>query len=224
MRQNQNQNHNHNQNQNAKRARGRGARRPGNSVNRPFESNGPDVKIRGTAAHILEKYQSLSRDANVAGDRISAENYLQHAEHYHRLMLAAQQAQQAQQQPQQQQPKPQETSGEAPSGAAPGGKVESSDVAPVEAAPEAPVNGSGSPEAAPEAGNPQEHRRRKPSRAKTSVAKDSEPVATGEEPAVEASSAEGEEIVAPVRKRRTRRTKVEIEESKTAEETDGVVA
>src|SRR5210317_978586 len=86
-----------NQNQHSKRSRGRG-RRQGNAVNRSYESNGPDVKIRGTAAHILEKYQSLSRDANVSGDRISAENYLQHAEHYYRLLTAAQQQQQQQQQ------------------------------------------------------------------------------------------------------------------------------
>lgn len=56
-----------------------------------MDSNGPDVKIRGTAAHIFEKYQALARDAQSAGDRIGAENYLQHAEHYHRLIIAAQQ-------------------------------------------------------------------------------------------------------------------------------------
>lgn len=56
-----------------------------------MDSNGPDVKIRGTAAHIFEKYQTLARDAQSAGDRIGAENYLQHAEHYYRLILAAQQ-------------------------------------------------------------------------------------------------------------------------------------
>lgn len=47
------------------------------------------MKIRGTAAHIYEKYQSLARDAQASGDRIIAENYLQHAEHYFRMMLAA---------------------------------------------------------------------------------------------------------------------------------------
>jgi hypothetical protein len=44
------------------------------------------VKIRGTAAHIYEKYQALARDANASGDRIGAENYLQHAEHYYRIL------------------------------------------------------------------------------------------------------------------------------------------
>jgi len=72
---------------NQKRARGRG-RKPHNNSNRPLDSNGPDVKIRGTATHIFEKYQQLARDANSAGDRIAAENYLQHAEHYFRLMQA----------------------------------------------------------------------------------------------------------------------------------------
>jgi hypothetical protein len=70
--------------QNGKRTR-RG-RKPHNFSNRTFDSNGPDVKIRGTAAHIFEKYQALARDANASGDRIGAENYLQHAEHYFRIM------------------------------------------------------------------------------------------------------------------------------------------
>ena len=70
--------------QNGKRTR-RG-RKPHNFSNRTFDSNGPDVKIRGTAAHIYEKYQTLARDANASGDRIGAENYLQHAEHYYRIL------------------------------------------------------------------------------------------------------------------------------------------
>jgi hypothetical protein len=57
---------------------------------RNFESNGPDVKIRGTAAHIAEKYMSLARDALASGDLISAESYFQHAEHYNRIIMAAQ--------------------------------------------------------------------------------------------------------------------------------------
>lgn len=74
------------------RSRGRG-RKPGggNNANRSYESNGPDVKIRGNASHISEKYQQLARDAAASGDRIGAENYLQHAEHYYRLVLEAQQ-------------------------------------------------------------------------------------------------------------------------------------
>jgi hypothetical protein len=57
---------------------------------RNYESNGPDVKIRGTAAHIAEKYMSLARDAIASGDMVTAESYLQHAEHYNRIIMAAQ--------------------------------------------------------------------------------------------------------------------------------------
>jgi len=57
---------------------------------RNYESNGPDVKIRGTAAHIAEKYMSLARDALASGDMVGAESYLQHAEHYNRIIMAAQ--------------------------------------------------------------------------------------------------------------------------------------
>jgi hypothetical protein len=55
-----------------------------------YESNGPDVKIRGTASHIAEKYLQLARDAQSSGDPVAAENYYQHAEHYFRLIAAAQ--------------------------------------------------------------------------------------------------------------------------------------
>jgi hypothetical protein len=57
---------------------------------RNFESNGPDVKIRGTAVHIAEKYMTLARDALASGDIIAAESYFQHAEHYNRIIMAAQ--------------------------------------------------------------------------------------------------------------------------------------
>ena len=59
-----------------------------NPLSRSFESNGPDVKVRGTPAHIAEKYLQLARDAQSAGDRVLAENYLQHAEHYNRIIMA----------------------------------------------------------------------------------------------------------------------------------------
>ena len=70
--------------------------------NRTFDSNGPEVKIRGSASHVYDKYLQLARDANAQGDRVAAENYLQHAEHYYRI-LAATQAQQQQYQQQRQQ-------------------------------------------------------------------------------------------------------------------------
>jgi hypothetical protein len=79
-----------------KRSRGRG-RRPQNNTNRTFDSTGPEIKIRGSASHVYEKYLQLARDANSSGDRVMAENYLQHAEHYFRIMSAAQAQQAAQQ-------------------------------------------------------------------------------------------------------------------------------
>ena len=72
----------------------------GFNPNRTYDSSGPEVKIRGAASHVYEKYLQLARDANSAGDRVMAENYLQHAEHYYRIMAAAA-AQQAQYQAQQ---------------------------------------------------------------------------------------------------------------------------
>jgi hypothetical protein len=59
-------------------------------LTRSYESNGPDVKIRGTAQHIAEKYSQLARDAHSSGDPVAAENYYQHAEHYIRIIAAAQ--------------------------------------------------------------------------------------------------------------------------------------
>jgi hypothetical protein len=79
------------QGQQNRRGRGRGGRKPQNPLARNYESNGPDVKIRGTAAHIAEKYMSLARDALASGDMVTAESYLQHAEHYNRIIMAAQQ-------------------------------------------------------------------------------------------------------------------------------------
>src|SRR5262245_7904763 len=79
------------------RQRGRG-RKPNNNHsggqgggggNRSFESNGPEIKVRGPASHIYEKYVQLARDANSSGDRVLAENFLQHAEHYYRVMRAS---------------------------------------------------------------------------------------------------------------------------------------
>src|SRR5215472_10702837 len=95
--------------QNNKRMRNRNNnnnnRRGQNPMTRVFESNGPDIKIRGTASHIAEKYLQLARDARSSGDPVAAENYYQHAEHYFRLIAAAQE-QFRQNQPQQQQQQP----------------------------------------------------------------------------------------------------------------------
>src|ERR1700748_3419961 len=86
-----NRNNNNNNNNN---------RRGQNPMTRVFESNGPDIKIRGTASHVAEKYVQLARDARSSGDPVAAENYYQHAEHYFRLIAAAQeQMRQSQPQP-----------------------------------------------------------------------------------------------------------------------------
>ena len=79
---NNNNNNNNNSNNNN--------RRGPNPLPRTYESNGPDVKIRGSAQQIAEKYTTLARDAQSSGDRVMAENYLQHAEHYNRIIAAAQ--------------------------------------------------------------------------------------------------------------------------------------
>ena len=62
----------------------------GNIINRVFDSSGPDGKVRGTPQQIIEKYNQLPRDAVLSGDRVDAENYAQHAEHYTRLLADAQ--------------------------------------------------------------------------------------------------------------------------------------
>ena len=64
--------------------------KPQNALSRHYESNGPDVKLRGTAAQIAEKYLSLARDALASGDMVTAESYFQHAEHYKRIVMVAQ--------------------------------------------------------------------------------------------------------------------------------------
>lgn len=77
-----------NSNRRSRGHRGNG-RRPGfHGRGSNFESNGPEGKIRGTAFQVIEKYQALARDALSAGDRIGAENFFQHAEHYHRVVAA----------------------------------------------------------------------------------------------------------------------------------------
>jgi hypothetical protein len=90
-----NRNNNNNNNNNNRRGQ--------NPMTRVFESNGPDIKIRGTASHVAEKYVQLARDARSSGDPVAAENYYQHAEHYFRLIAAAQE-QFRQNQPQQPRP------------------------------------------------------------------------------------------------------------------------
>jgi hypothetical protein len=99
---------------NMKRMRGRGHRNGGGGGGGPirhhagggiplnrnhvFDSNGPDLRIRGTAQQLFEKYLQLGRDATSSGDRVMAESYFQHAEHYFRILNAMNQAAQQNQQ------------------------------------------------------------------------------------------------------------------------------
>lgn len=92
-----------------KRSRGRNRRSGGNNQqnafnnpNRHFESVGPDVKIRGSAQQVLEKYQQYARDAQTSGDRILSEAYFQYAEHYQRIVAKQLEARNQQQQQQHQ--------------------------------------------------------------------------------------------------------------------------
>ena len=79
-----------------RRGRGRPSGRRGNnnSPNRSYDSSGPDVKIRGTASTVHEKYTTLARDAMLSGDRVAAENFYQHAEHYYRVLQTTRQLRQ----------------------------------------------------------------------------------------------------------------------------------
>ncbi|WP_459695373.1 DUF4167 domain-containing protein [Acidisoma sp. C75] len=69
--------------------------------NHVFDSNGPDIRVRGTAQQLFEKYLQLGRDATSAGDRVLGEGYFQHAEHYFRIVTAMNQAAAQHQQQQQ---------------------------------------------------------------------------------------------------------------------------
>ena len=77
------------QGRNAKRTHGRGnGRVSGNPRTQTNRNNGPAVRVRGNARQLMEKYLALAQEASSAGDRIAAEGYFQHAEHYYRLMTA----------------------------------------------------------------------------------------------------------------------------------------
>ncbi|QYK40060.1 MAG: DUF4167 domain-containing protein [Paracoccaceae bacterium] len=78
----------------------------GNIVNRVFDSSGPEGKVRGTPQQIIEKYLILARDAQLSNDRVAAENFMQHAEHYTRMLGEAQREMAAEQEARQQQGQP----------------------------------------------------------------------------------------------------------------------
>ena len=77
-------------NRNRRHSGGGGNSSGGNPLNRVYESNGPDVKVRGTAQTVADKYLQLGRDAMASGDIVMSESYFQHAEHYQRILAAAQ--------------------------------------------------------------------------------------------------------------------------------------
>ena len=83
------------------RSKGNRNRSVGNIVNRVFDSSGPEGKVRGTPQQIIEKYNQLTRDAQLSNDRVAAENFQQHAEHYLRMLAEAQKEMQDRQQFQQ---------------------------------------------------------------------------------------------------------------------------
>ncbi|MDF1854158.1 DUF4167 domain-containing protein [Pseudooceanicola sp.] len=74
----------------------------GNIVNRVFDSSGPEGKVRGTPQQIIEKYNQLARDAQLGNDRVAAENFQQHAEHYLRMLSEAQREQEQRREQQEQ--------------------------------------------------------------------------------------------------------------------------
>ena len=83
------------------RSKGSRNRSVGNIVNRVFDSSGPEGKVRGTPQQIIDKYNQLARDAQLSNDRVAAENFQQHAEHYLRMLAEAQRDMQERQQSQQ---------------------------------------------------------------------------------------------------------------------------
>ncbi len=137
-------------------AGGGGMRHHGGGIplnrNHVFDSNGPDLRIRGTAQQLFEKYLQLGRDATSGGDRVMAESYFQHAEHYFRIMNAMNQvAQQGQMVPVNGAPprRPMEMDGEEAEPLAAGlgdqpGASESREIPIGAAPPDAYPNGSGS--------------------------------------------------------------------------------
>jgi hypothetical protein len=201
-----------NQQNNKQRSRGRnnnnqrrGGGGGGNPLSRNYESNGPDVKIRGNAAHIAEKYVQLARDATSVGDNVMAENYLQHAEHYFRIILAAQ----AQYQPRQDQMiDTTADEGDDEEVAVTNGAAELSERAPE--AQEAAAEGEE---------QPRQRRQRRPRRERivegAEAAADTEPQAeAAPAPAAEANA----EDEAPKRARRPRRKKTDSEDDGPAPE------
>ena len=203
---------------NQRRPRGRNNNNRGrhqNPRNQTFDSNGPEGRVRGSATQVLERYLAQARDAQAAGDGVLAENLFQHAEHYYRVLSAAN-AQAEQQQRERQAAYDERRGGQRNEGGdaqkpeAGEGAAESRESREGEAAEAAP-EGEAQNEEAP---RPRSRRRRSPERERPSAAKE-----TGDEPAAEAEpneeDAPREEIDAaflkPAPKPRRRRPVAEAE-------------
>ena len=102
------------------RSKGNRNRSVGNIVNRVFDSSGPEGKVRGTPQQIIDKYNQLARDAQLSNDRVAAENFQQHAEHYLRMLADAQREMQERQRQNQQNQSNQQNQGGNPRAADPG--------------------------------------------------------------------------------------------------------
>ncbi|MDJ0859909.1 MAG: DUF4167 domain-containing protein [Dinoroseobacter sp.] len=123
-----------------KRSRNKNNRRSvGNIVNRVFDSSGPEGKVRGTPQQIIEKYQTLARDAQLANDRVAVENFQQHAEHYTRMLAEAMREQEARREAQEQQQQNRNRDRQQQGGRSDVGEGDQPDVVvPEQAAPSAP--------------------------------------------------------------------------------------
>lgn len=138
-------------------------RNVGNAINRVFDSSGPDGRVRGTPSQVIEKYQGLARDAQLSGDRVAAENFQQHAEHYNRVLGEAQrqQAERLQQQAAQHEAHKQQQTQQNASNGSDANQSQRSGHSPIED--QEPVSLDGGPVDTPEnASKPQEARRRGP--------------------------------------------------------------
>lgn len=149
---------------NNRRSRSRGGgKRHGGGKGHNFESSGPEMKMRGSAQQLHEKYLALARDAYSAGDRIAAESYFQHADHYHRILNAdggngagrpQQQYQQHQQHPQQHRGGPDQRHDQRPSGNPQGGGPQPAVPAPAMATVATQASPDGKDANAPKTTNP----------------------------------------------------------------------
>jgi hypothetical protein len=117
----------------------------GNIVNRVFDSSGPEGKVRGTPQQIIDKYNQLARDAQLGNDRVAAENFQQHAEHYARLLGEAQREQDARREQQEaQQNRDQRSDDEQPQQPPPQSQPNASRQEPAQPSDDAPRRGNGS--------------------------------------------------------------------------------